>query len=467
MKKLVLTCVFFLIMIIPLLIPSSFGITQSKTTNASGLFDLDLLSIQADYSINFDIIVPSEIEAGDTVEIIIIPKSGTVTFDVTLLGERLGRFPTNMELGQEESFGIPGGYGVGVFVQSNAHMQPLVSGPAQIISSNPLLFFDSMSAKTFQVSVSNNIGNSNSITIKLPMMLVTEIGANLDLVLIKQNLASESFQLNTSPEISLKIPLKKVYSTNLSLEVRDGTCSECIQVKPNLTYDGGQKLQSTQINISVDGRSSQSGLTSNQWSWNFSPGTGQHTIKADFYGQKSSSNSAVSYTSSSDSESFTVKKKTTSTSTTTQSSSGQGLTCGSGTHEENGECKADRDSGGGCLIATAAFGSELAPQVQQLRELRDNHLLQTETGASFMNTFNDVYYSFSPIIADYERENTVFREMVKIAITPMISSLSILNYVDMDSEAEVLGYGISLILLNIGMYVGIPAVVIVGIRKKF
>ncbi len=83
-----------------------------------------------------------------------------------------------------------------------------------------------------------------------------------------------------------------------------------------------------------------------------------------------------------------------------------------------------------------------------------------------MTTFNDFYYSFSPIIADYERENPVFREMVKITITPMISSLSLLNYADMDSEVEVLGYGISLILLNVGMYLGIPAVVIVGIRKK-
>ena len=122
---------------------------------------------------------------------------------------------------------------------------------------------------------------------------------------------------------------------------------------------------------------------------------------------------------------------------------------------------------GGCLIATATYGSELAPQVQQLRELRDNSLLQTESGTQFMGMFNDVYYSFSPIIADYERENPVFREMVKLTITPMISSLSILNYVDMDSEVEVLGYGISLILLNIGMYLGIPAIVIVGIKKRF
>ena len=80
-----------------------------------------------------------------------------------------------------------------------------------------------------------------------------------------------------------------------------------------------------------------------------------------------------------------------------------------------------RTSEGGCLIATAAYGSEMAPQVQQLRELRDNQLLQTESGSAFMGTFNDIYYSFSPVIADYERENPLFKEAVKLAITPMIS----------------------------------------------
>jgi len=56
--------------------------------------------------------------------------------------------------------------------------------------------------------------------------------------------------------------------------------------------------------------------------------------------------------------------------------------------------------------------------------------------------------------------------MVKIVITPMISSLSILNHVDMNSEVEVLGYGISLILLNVGMYFVAPVIVLVGIRKR-
>ncbi len=136
----------------------------------------------------------------------------------------------------------------------------------------------------------------------------------------------------------------------------------------------------------------------------------------------------------------------------------------------NGNCVSSFSAGpggGGCLIATATFGSELAPQVQQLRELRDNHLLQTQSGTLFIESFDQFYYSFSPIIADYERENPVFRVMVKLAITPMISSLSILNYVDMDSEVEVLSYGISMILLNIGMYVGIPSIAVIGIRKIF
>ena len=121
--------------------------------------------------------------------------------------------------------------------------------------------------------------------------------------------------------------------------------------------------------------------------------------------------------------------------------------------------------GGGCLIATATYGSELAPQVQQLRELRDNKLLNTESGTAFMGTFNDIYYSFSPIIADYERENPYFKEAVKLAIIPMISTLSLME--NADSESEVLGLGLSVIALNIGMYLGIPAIVLIGIKRKF
>ncbi|MBT3686209.1 MAG: peptidylprolyl isomerase, partial [Nitrosopumilus sp.] len=79
--------------------------------------------------------------------------------------------------------------------------------------------------------------------------------------------------------------------------------------------------------------------------------------------------------------------------------------------------------------------------------------------------FNNVYYSFSPIIADMERENPMFKEVVKAGLTPMLSSLSIME--NADSESEVLGLGLSVIALNLGMYLGLPAIVLVQIRKKF
>jgi len=124
------------------------------------------------------------------------------------------------------------------------------------------------------------------------------------------------------------------------------------------------------------------------------------------------------------------------------------------------------EGGGGCLIATAAFGSELSPQVQFLREIRDNTVLQTESGTSFMTGFNQFYYSFSPAIADYERENLVFKETVKLMLTPLLTSLTLLHYADIDSESEMLGYGIGVILLNIGMYFVAPAVLIMTVRKR-
>ena len=125
----------------------------------------------------------------------------------------------------------------------------------------------------------------------------------------------------------------------------------------------------------------------------------------------------------------------------------------------------EQPKGGGCLIATAAFGSEMAPQVQFLRELRDNTVLQTESGSVFMTGFNQFYYSFSPAVADLERENPAFKEAVKITLTPLLTSLTLLQYADIDSESEMLGYGIGIILLNIGMYFVAPAVLIITIRK--
>jgi hypothetical protein len=138
--------------------------------------------------------------------------------------------------------------------------------------------------------------------------------------------------------------------------------------------------------------------------------------------------------------------------------------CGEGTDLVDGMCIiVDNAEGGGCLIATATYGSEMAPQVQLLREIRDNQLMGSSSGSSFMAGFNQLYYLFSPTIADMERENPAFKEAVKIGITPLLSSLSIMSHAE--SESEVLGYGIGVLLLNIGMYVAAPAMLIYKARK--
>jgi hypothetical protein len=82
----------------------------------------------------------------------------------------------------------------------------------------------------------------------------------------------------------------------------------------------------------------------------------------------------------------------------------------------------------GCLIATAAFGSELAPQVQFLREYRDNTIMATVAGASFLNVFNTVYYSFSPTVADAERTHPLLQETVRVGIVPLLGILQIAKF---------------------------------------
>ncbi len=122
-------------------------------------------------------------------------------------------------------------------------------------------------------------------------------------------------------------------------------------------------------------------------------------------------------------------------------------------------------NGGGCLIATATFDSELAPQVQFLREIRENVLHNTNSGKSFMVGFNQIYYLFSPTIADWERENSTFKEFVKITITPLLISLGILDYFEINSETGMIGIGTAIISLNVVMYFGIPTLIAIK-RKK-
>ncbi|MEM4363633.1 MAG: CFI-box-CTERM domain-containing protein [Candidatus Caldarchaeum sp.] len=100
-----------------------------------------------------------------------------------------------------------------------------------------------------------------------------------------------------------------------------------------------------------------------------------------------------------------------------------------------------------CLIATAAFGSELDPSVQTLRQFRDGFVLQTFAGRTFMDVFNAFYYSWSPAVAEAEYGNPALREAVKYMIYPLIGSLQVsrmaaMPLASLNSELSVITAGI-------------------------
>jgi hypothetical protein len=123
----------------------------------------------------------------------------------------------------------------------------------------------------------------------------------------------------------------------------------------------------------------------------------------------------------------------------------------------------------GCLIATAAFGSELAPQVQQLRLFRDGIVLKTSAGSSFMSVFNAWYYSFSPSIADYERQVPWLQSAVRILIYPLLGilalSTSVYESLALSSELGIVSAGITVSAL-VGLLYFAPVGVALGIANR-
>lgn len=122
--------------------------------------------------------------------------------------------------------------------------------------------------------------------------------------------------------------------------------------------------------------------------------------------------------------------------------------------------------GGKCLIATAAFGSETAPQVQFLRGIRDNNIQTTLVGSSFMTAFNGVYYSFSPYVADSERQNPYLRDTIKTGIYPLLGILELSQISQIvKSEFSVIGAGVLVSTLIGATYLWPAGLAVKSVRK--
>ena len=74
----------------------------------------------------------------------------------------------------------------------------------------------------------------------------------------------------------------------------------------------------------------------------------------------------------------------------------------------------------GCFIATAAYGSYLHPQVQQLRNFRDEYLITNAPGRAFVA----FYYRTSPPVADFIARHAVLRGIARLALTPLVLTVA-------------------------------------------
>jgi endonuclease YncB( thermonuclease family) len=70
----------------------------------------------------------------------------------------------------------------------------------------------------------------------------------------------------------------------------------------------------------------------------------------------------------------------------------------------------------GCFIATAAYGSPIAPHVMILRQFRDKYLITNKLGRGFVN----LYYFYSPDLDEFNSKHETLKAVTRICLLPII-----------------------------------------------
>ncbi|MBC7113648.1 MAG: IPT/TIG domain-containing protein, partial [Candidatus Methanomethyliales bacterium] len=131
-----------------------------------------------------------------------------------------------------------------------------------------------------------------------------------------------------------------------------------------------------------------------------------------------------------------------------------------------------QQAGSRCIIATATYGSESAPQVQLLRDFRDNIVLKTFAGSSFMAVFNAWYYSWSPPVASAIEPDPLLKAITRAVLQPLLNILqtatATFSLFTFNAELGIVVVGgIISALIGLTYFAPVTAVVLIGVSKAY
>ena len=99
-----------------------------------------------------------------------------------------------------------------------------------------------------------------------------------------------------------------------------------------------------------------------------------------------------------------------------------------------------------CFIATAAYGTPMAEEIQILRKFRDEYLLTNPLGQAVV----DLYYKFSPPIAEFITEHPSLKPIVRAGLVPAVAMSTIAVNTSLLEKAAIIGL---LVLVSVALVV--------------
>ena len=102
--------------------------------------------------------------------------------------------------------------------------------------------------------------------------------------------------------------------------------------------------------------------------------------------------------------------------------------------------------GKGCFIATAAYGTPMAEEIQILRDFRDEYLVTNPVGKALV----DIYYTVSPPIAEFITGHPSLKPIVRAGLTPAVAMSTVAVNTSPAEKAAIAGL---LVLLSLALAV--------------